>query len=209
MGAATGEIVELDADGNVFQSVPVEPGLIANVSGLAVDPQTGLLWVADSTTGKIWSVDLDSGGASQEIEFSIRLSEIGALPIDLHAPSLTFSPDGERLVVSDAGNRGWLWVFNKETPPPPNRFRRGDASGTGTVDISDPILVLGFLFLVGGALACLDAADADDSGVVDISDAIYALAHLFLGGPAPAPPGPIECGSHPTGDGLGECDAGC
>ena len=84
-------------------------------------------------------------------------------------------------------------------------FRRGDADGSGVVDITDPILTLQFHF-VGGLLPfdCVDAADVDDSGVVDISDDIYSLTYQFIGGiPPPPPPGPWVCGPDPTDDSLG------
>jgi hypothetical protein len=84
-------------------------------------------------------------------------------------------------------------------------FRRGDADGSGIVDITDAIFVLSFLFLGGPTPDCLDAADADDSGTVDITAAIYSLTFLFLGGPAPPEPGPFDCGSDPTPDDLPEC----
>ena len=45
-------------------------------------------------------------------------------------------------------------------------FRRGDANGDGTVDISDPLSILGcnFLGFLGNCPTCEDAADSDDTG---------------------------------------------
>jgi formylglycine-generating enzyme required for sulfatase activity len=81
-------------------------------------------------------------------------------------------------------------------------FQRGDANADGTVNISDAITVLGFLFLGSpAALQCEDAADVDDSGALNITDPVYLLGFLFLGGPAP--PAPFgKCGSDPTADAL-------
>ncbi|HVR75105.1 MAG TPA: hypothetical protein VMT52_12265, partial [Planctomycetota bacterium] len=85
-------------------------------------------------------------------------------------------------------------------------FRRGDSNRDGAVDISDPIRVLGFLFLGGAGLPCPDAADSNDDGNIDLSDAVYTLHGLFLGGdPIPAP-GPEACGLDPTEDSLSECE---
>jgi hypothetical protein len=81
-------------------------------------------------------------------------------------------------------------------------FVRGDVDGNQDLDLSDPILVLGYLFLGAGAPACLEAADADDNGAVDVSDAIQLLDHLFNGGPQPPAPYPV-LGKDPTPDGLG------
>jgi hypothetical protein len=82
-------------------------------------------------------------------------------------------------------------------------FQRGDANADGTVNISDAITVLGFLFLGSpAALHCEDAADVDDSGALNITDPVYLLGFLFLGGPAP--PAPFgRCGPDPTADVLG------
>ena len=94
----------------------------------------------------------------------------------------------------------------------PGAFRRGEANGDGAIDISDPVAVLGWLFLGGDEPWCLDAADSDDTGVIDLSDAVYTLLYLFLAGDPPAYPGPIICGGDETPDDLGTCTgppAGC
>lgn len=89
------------------------------------------------------------------------------------------------------------------------RFVRGDANGTGDVDISDAIFTLARLFASGEPFPCEDAADANDDGQVDISDAILGLAYLFLGRSAPPAPFPA-CGTDPTPDGIDcEIDAPC
>lgn len=80
------------------------------------------------------------------------------------------------------GMRGRIHVQEK--------FVRGDASGEGTVDISDAVSVLNYLFLGGQARCCSDALDANDDGAIDIGDPVFALNFLFLGGariPAPYP----------------------
>ena len=90
-------------------------------------------------------------------------------------------------------------------PPAPARFLRGDASSDGTVDMSDAIQVLGYLFKDGHAPGCLDAADANDDGELDISDPIRVLRALFSGGsPLPAPGD--SCGDDLSADFLG-CDS--
>ena len=63
-------------------------------------------------------------------------------------------------------------------------FVRGDTNDDNTVDISDPIATLGFLFGDMAVLDCLDAADSNDDGQIDIFDPIDTLApevHLALG----------------------------
>jgi hypothetical protein len=87
-------------------------------------------------------------------------------------------------------------------------FRRGDPSGEGEIDISDPIFILDFLFLGGTAPVCLDAADIDDDGALSLTDGIRLLNYLFLSDAPPPPPGP-NCGEDPTADPLEECGESC
>ncbi|MEM7233607.1 MAG: LamG-like jellyroll fold domain-containing protein [Planctomycetota bacterium] len=84
-------------------------------------------------------------------------------------------------------------------------FQRADADASGTVNITDGIFILNFLFLGGSTPTCQDAADADDSGSINITDGIFVLNFLFLGGGDP--PAPFEnCGIDPTKDAT-DCSA--
>jgi len=87
-------------------------------------------------------------------------------------------------------------------------FRRGDANGDAKVNITDPIQVLGYLFLGGTRPACFDAADADDNGALELTDAVRVLGYLFLGSGTIPAPGPDACGADPTPDKAG-ADFGC
>jgi len=82
------------------------------------------------------------------------------------------------------------------------QFLRGDVNGDGSIDLSDPILLLGWLFSSAAPLACDDAGDVNDDGALDLSDPISLLGYLFSGGPPPAPPWPSP-GIDPTVDNLG------
>src|SRR5262249_37195100 len=87
-------------------------------------------------------------------------------------------------------------------------FRRGDVTGEGALNISDPIYLLAHLFQGGGPLGCEDAADANDDGRLDLADPVSILRTLFQGGGPLPPPGPA-CGADPTEDTLAECAAAC
>jgi hypothetical protein len=80
-------------------------------------------------------------------------------------------------------------------------FTRGDANGDGVVDVSDPIRILGWLYLGAAPPSCESAADTNDDGRLDLSDAVYALSFKFLGGEEPPAPFP-SCGKEATVDGL-------
>ena len=75
-------------------------------------------------------------------------------------------------------------------------FMRGDANVDASVDLSDGVLILQYLFQGGRQLDCLDSGDADDSGSLDLSDAVYDFNYLFLGGRPPPAPTP-RAAEHP------------
>jgi hypothetical protein len=85
------------------------------------------------------------------------------------------------------------------------QFRRGDADGSGKLDLTDAIATLQYLYMGYAAPTCKDAADTDDSGKLDLTDAIASLQFQFMGGTPPASPGPTACGTDPTGDEYTEC----
>lgn len=93
------------------------------------------------------------------------------------------------------------WI---ESLAEPARFRRGDCDGDGTVNLSDPMATLTFIFLGGDAPPCTEACKTNEDDVLDISDAISTLLHLFVGGPPPPGPYP-ECESSETGCAEGVC----
>ena len=77
-------------------------------------------------------------------------------------------------------------------------FQRGDSNGDRSIDISDPVNTLDYLFRGVGDIPCLDAADLNDDGALDISDPIATLTLLFSA--VAIPPG---CGIDLTKDELG------
>lgn len=81
-------------------------------------------------------------------------------------------------------------------------FVRADSNFDGTVDLSDAVSTLRFLFGGSDPPACLDALDADDTGKVEITDPIFTLTFLFLSG-TPIPPPYPDAGPDPTPDALG------
>lgn len=64
-------------------------------------------------------------------------------------------------------------------------FVRGDANGDGTVNLTDGVYILNYLFTNGPEPACQDAADVNDDGQLNITDGTYVLNWLFQNGPAP------------------------
>ena len=135
-------------------------------------------------------------GATLETCSPLRFVECLGVPL---APVVTIATDeagfSRRLEATD----GEICVRDDQS------FRRGDANGDGQSDISDPIGILGCLFLGTPCLGCEDTQDANDDGLVNIGDAVFLLVWRFGNGSAPRPPFP-ECGSDPTVDPLRECE---
>ncbi len=77
----------------------------------------------------------------------------------------------------------------------------GDANSDGTIDVSDAVFLIQYIFAGGAAPgSCsypLGKGDADGTGTVDISDASFLVSHIFADGPCPhclgAPELPQPC----------------
>jgi hypothetical protein len=198
-------------------SSPEDPSPATDSEG--VDP-TGfrLAWQALYATShdlSLWSADLGEARPAEEgmaVLWKTGLAEAHYPPgEDLLAlpPSSRFY--WQVVARNDLGEvEGPVWGFSTAAGGEGASFRRADVDGNGRLEITDPILALGFLFLGNEDPSCLDAVDADDSGVLDLSDAIVALTYLFLGGIEIPPPGPSSCGPDPTEDpGDPSGDLGC
>lgn len=61
----------------------------------------------------------------------------------------------------------------------------GDANGDSTVNISDAVFLIAYIFASGTAPNPLSAGDANCDSAVNISDAVYLIAYIFSGGPTP------------------------
>lgn len=86
------------------------------------------------------------------------------------------------------------------------RFRRGDATADGSLNITDAIAILLHLFQGGPIVPCEDSADVNDDGKVDLADPVGLLRFLFQEGDAPPAPFP-DPGPDPTADAL-DCARG-
>jgi hypothetical protein len=79
-------------------------------------------------------------------------------------------------------------------------FRRGDCNGDASIQLTDAVFMLNWLFKGGTEPSCVDACDADDNGAAGLTDPIIILNYLFRGGGEPASPGPKACGEDPSND---------
>ncbi|MCX6832484.1 MAG: dockerin type I repeat-containing protein, partial [candidate division Zixibacteria bacterium] len=79
------------------------------------------------------------------------------------------------------------WVVMVCPKQSPCDCKPGDANGDATIDISDAVYLISYIF--SGGLAPIPYAicsgDANCDCAVDISDAVYLIAYIFSGGAAP------------------------
>jgi hypothetical protein len=84
---------------------------------------------------------------------------------------------GDRTIVLD---RIITWLSSHNT-------LCGDANNDDSIDISDAVYLIQYIFAGGPAPNPLCSGDANGDGSVDISDCVYLIQYIFGGGPAPVP----------------------
>jgi hypothetical protein len=81
---------------------------------------------------------------------------------------------------------GFLQSFGTTVAP---CTRCGDANGNGSVNISDAVFLIAYIFSGGSAPGDCNIpqglGDANGSGSVNISDVVFIIAYIFAGGLAP------------------------
>jgi hypothetical protein len=61
----------------------------------------------------------------------------------------------------------------------------GDCNGDGTINVSDVVYLINYLFIGGPAPVPLAAGDVNCDRIVNVSDVVYLINYLFIGGPPP------------------------
>jgi hypothetical protein len=61
----------------------------------------------------------------------------------------------------------------------------GDANGDRTVNVSDVVYLINYIFGGGAVPAVLRAGDPNCDGTINISDAVYLITYVFASGPPP------------------------
>ncbi|MGQ9588822.1 MAG: PQQ-dependent sugar dehydrogenase [Planctomycetota bacterium] len=205
-----GEVYILDLGGRLFRVVPKPPPNHPPRARIATEPDPPVLSIGGVPPQLTLdgSASDDGDGGTQGLSFlweatsgpggeEIFEPEAARTTVRISVPGVYVF----RLTVSDglASDAAEVTVTVLRV----GGFRRADANGDGSLDISDGLFTLLALFAGTARIGCEDAADADDTGAIDISDAIFTFLYLFLGGPPPPAPGPFDCGDDPTEDALG------
>jgi len=215
-GTLTGYELSLDGSGlTAFQAVVFEGktfrvfgtryAMPAFVTCKAFDDGPAVLHLAASQADRAIELTWEVEESADTVRVKRNGVTVAELPGNARSYTDTEAPPGEKVLyvvsASKTGKEGPHAASTVFVPGQSVPFIRGDANGSGNLNIADAIYILGYLFGGGPEPACLDAADADDDGKVRINDVIYLLGFLFAESPQPPPPFP-EPGPDPTPDGL-------
>jgi hypothetical protein len=116
---------------------------------------------------------------SWKMDASSNVDEITGLPSGACAPTF----QGQATVSPT--NPGIDWAHAACFARIELAFICGDANGDATVNISDAVSLIAYIFSGGPAPSPLLAGDANCDSTVNISDAVYLIAYIFSGGTAP------------------------
>jgi DNA-binding beta-propeller fold protein YncE len=190
-------LIEMSPSGDILRTFPHPAPPFQNFVfnlGLTVDPQRHVIVLTGSerldhkiTRAREMTYDGVLTG------FEVPLGELPGVVTGI-------ASDGDDLVVVSGGSLSELMRLRAYSASP-GRFLRGDADGSGALNLTDAIFSLNYLFRGGLAPGCEDAADADDNGTINLTDPIVVLTHLFASGPALPAPYP-QAGGDPTADVL-------
>lgn len=173
-GAVANEAPQIDAGKDLSVTLPERANLTGSYADDAHPPTSATAhWIAWRKISGPGRVDFENRFS---LETTAEFSRPGEYVLELQGS------DGAHLA------RDAVTITVRGDPP----FRRGDTNADASMDISDGIFVLLYLFTDGLTPSCLDAADSDDSGVLDITDGIGIFSFLFLG-------------QHPPADSFGAC----
>jgi len=183
----------LDGIESLTFSVVYDDGFVAYLNGEEFARRNMSAGLDDEFTAA--SVAIEPTSETMSIPIALARQGENVLAVSVHNAAVTSSDLSFVPII--ATQRGG---------PATSLFRRGDADGNGSVNLTDGIFILRSLFQGGANPLCPDAADADDNSLVNLTDAIYILRSLFQGGADIPAPGPSSCGPDPTPDALVTCE---
>ncbi|NIP43139.1 MAG: hypothetical protein GWO41_02755, partial [candidate division Zixibacteria bacterium] len=83
--------------------------------------------------------------------------------------------------ASDYQDVPYLVIIDSSSQPQ----LRGDCNGDGSINISDAVVIVNYVFIGGDPPDPLIMGDPNCDGAVNVSDAVYLINYIFVGGPPP------------------------
>lgn len=191
-------LMQADAKSLSF-TIRLDPGFDVSDAAIPDAFEASLLGEGEGSTLPTWNVEATSFLNLQE-DGTPHLAPGVIWDGERATVDVSGVPEGQRvtlyldLIGADADQAGAVRIDDVEvTIATDQGFIRGNPNLDEVVNITDPIVILNYLFLGTSTVTCRDAADTNNDGKLNITDPIYLLGYLFLGSPAPPPPFP-SCG---------------
>ena len=140
-------------------------------------------YVRVSSDGSAWTTIWENGGTLSDGAWTEQTYDISAVADNQPTVYLRFtmgSTDGAWTYC------GWniddlaLTAYTCD-----DAYLCGDADKNSTVNVSDALCLLDYIFGDGSAVSPMPSGDCDCNGICNIVDAVYILAYIFSAGPAP------------------------
>ena len=120
------------------------------------------------------------------IDGYVQVAQVKMTALNLGACSLSFNyflvkDNADQIIVSSSQN-GFIRIGSC----PYTGIVKGDLNASGTLDIADLTLLVGYMFRHGSApVPDAGAANFDCTGEIDIADLTYLVNYMFKSGPEP------------------------
>ncbi len=190
-------VVNPDIVSHVYdlQVISIHPDseVVVKIGGITSDAGDSIHFSITSESG----LRIDNYGASSA--YSIRV-EIAGSTFDtaFFHHSVTIGGNSSHVIVPDwrlnhdslfvLVDSGMIGSFSDSLVIPNQGevlFVCGDADSKGTVNITDAVYLINYIFAYGPAPDPMDSGDVDCSGRIDISDVVFLINYIFAGGAEP------------------------
>ena len=139
-----------------------------------------------------YRTDLETLRASQKLYYTITLENATIVHIDpvcytthatevVHMEEVTFTYRSIRWSYEDI-SEGYSY---EEPWTPESAVICGDANSDETVNVSDAVYIINYVFVGGNPPDPLCKGEANGDGKVNVSDAVYIINYVFVGGQPP------------------------
>jgi bacillolysin len=139
----------------------------------------------DQPRGKLYSQQLTATGGTGAKTWSDQGGSLAGSGLVLSAGGLLTGTPPTSGQISFTGVVADIAGSHNEKPFSFIIYVCGDADNSASVDISDVVYLLAYIFSGGSAPTPLGSGDANCSGGADISDVVHLISYIFSGGEEP------------------------
>ncbi len=173
--------------------------LSISFAGTRMDGVSGVHWSIDADSNRLrivwgWQGDpselllpTDATSANlpiAKIVFSADYACIDDYTSPPDTTSIWVGEDLQRLLIVDKNAVEYVPVVDT-TSTRTRHYRVGDANFNQSINISDAVFLINYIFAAGTTPACFTAADVNGNGIINISDVVALINYIFSGGATP------------------------